>query len=359
MKIDRYNQTHPSSERRCGFPVRRFTRWGTLPSLVTLVFAAFLPFAPFEAVGNASESAAATQQATSEKKTQNDLPKSHDAAKKLLRRVVFGLASGPAFESKFRQRVWTTGREGIGVGTYEQSGYQTGQFHLQMTMFDGDGKHTLQQISDGRLSWTRTAIADKVTLKRVDVSRLDEWTHPDLPEDQLPLRLRVGGWIEMLESIEQDHQLQVNSATMTGQPVWVITAVMPQSQRDELMKRSGRSEWPELYPAKIRIAISKTGNSKTGFGKFLPVRFEYYSAAPAAETSTTKNNTDHAERLISLVELYAIREITAPPVERFRFENRDVEVNFTNETSRYMKQFGVDEQVQTAELDERRWNTHR
>ena len=40
-----------------------------------------------------------------------------------------------------------------------------------MTMHDGKGKHTLQQISDGRLAWTRTQIGETVQLQRVDVAQ--------------------------------------------------------------------------------------------------------------------------------------------------------------------------------------------
>ncbi len=81
----------------------------------------------------------------------------------------------PSFHAKVRETVWTNGREVVGVGTYEQAGGGSGRFNLQVTMHDGDGKHRLQQISDGRLAWTRTEIAGKVSLRRVDVGRLDEW----------------------------------------------------------------------------------------------------------------------------------------------------------------------------------------
>ena len=100
---------------------------------------------------------------------------SQPQAAALLDRTIGGLANGPAFNAKVRQRVWAVGREVGGIGTYEQAGYGSGRFNLQIAMFDGSGKHTLQQISDGRLAWTRTEIADKVELRRVDVGRLDEW----------------------------------------------------------------------------------------------------------------------------------------------------------------------------------------
>jgi len=350
MKIDRYNLCHPASTIASRFTVNCFTRWRAswfcFLTCFALFFSIFVSNASAQTVDSDSNfptAAAQRDEKQNQKNFSDDLTRSHQAATKLLRRIVFQLAAGPAFESKVRERVWTTGREVVGVGTYEQSGNKTGQFHLQMTMHDGDGKHTLEQICDGRLAWTRTEISGEVALKRVDVSRLDEWSNPSDVANELPLRLRVGGWIEMLESLEQNRQLQVDSATMNGQSVWVITATMNEEQSKKLMQTSGRAEWPALYPAKIRVAISKMGSEETGFGKFLPVRFEYWSH-PRADPA--ESNTDHppelTERMITLIELYAIREITPPPIERFRFENRDAEVNFTNETGRYLKQFGVE-----------------
>ena len=100
---------------------------------------------------------------------------SETQAVQLLRAVLEMVVNGPAFDAKVRETVWTTGRGVVGVGTYEQAGGGTGRFNLQVTMHDGDGKHRLQQISDGRLAWTRTEISGKVSLRRVDVGRLDEW----------------------------------------------------------------------------------------------------------------------------------------------------------------------------------------
>ncbi|WP_146601533.1 hypothetical protein [Novipirellula aureliae] len=350
MKIDRYNLSHPTPMMRARFTAVCFTRKRSAGKVFFAFFTLFLSISIVPSLAQSTDPGSHSPTGTTEqsakqnqKNFSEDSTRSHQAATKLLRRIVFQLAAGPAFESKVRERVWTTGREVVGVGTYEQSGNKTGQFHLQMTMHDGDDKHTLEQISDGRLAWTRTQIAGEVSLRRVDVSRLDEWSNSPDSENELALRLRVGGWIEMLESLEQNRQLHVDSATMNEQSVWVITATMSKEQTEELMRTSGRTQWPVLYPAKIRVAISKTGSKETGFGKFLPVRFEYWSQ-PMADPAEPKTDQppEMTERMISLIELYAIREISPPPIERFRFENRDAEVNFTNETSRYLKQFGVE-----------------
>ena len=68
----------------------------------------------------------------------------------------------------------------------------------------------------------------------------------------------------------------------------------------------------------------------------LPRLSDPIAAAEDEDDPAAKNG-----RLITLIELYAIQPINPPSAERFRFENQDDEVNFTNETDRYIEQFGV------------------
>ena len=78
----------------------------------------------------------------------------------------------------------------------------------------------------------------------------------------------------------------------------------------------------------------------------LPVRFEFWSDpvdeadADAAPVSAS-NHRDAGGRLITLIELYSMQPTAPPPAERFRFENQDAEVNFINETDRYIQMHGV------------------
>ena len=48
--------------------------------------------------------------------------------------------TAPLSIAKVRETVWATGREVVGVGTYEQAGGGSGRFNLQITMHDGDGQ---------------------------------------------------------------------------------------------------------------------------------------------------------------------------------------------------------------------------
>ncbi|MGI9473032.1 MAG: hypothetical protein ACR2NZ_15940 [Rubripirellula sp.] len=259
----------------------------------------------------------------------------------LLQRVLTQLVAGPAFDAKVRETVWTTGREVVGVGTYEQAGGSTGRYNLQLTMHDGDGKHRLQQISDGRLAWTRTDISGRVALRRVDVGRLDEWVRGTTGNMSIAPRLKVGAWAEMLSTIERDYVLAVVGASLKGDPVWVITGELRQSRRKEIMADSGRKEWPMLFPTRIRVAIRSKPEAKTNFGELLPVRIEYWSDPVTGGSESEEPRGNGNGRLITLIELYSIRPISPPPAERFRFENQDAEVNFTNETDRYIEMYGV------------------
>lgn len=259
----------------------------------------------------------------------------------LLLRVVETLALGPAFDAKVRETVWTGGREVVGVGTYEQAGSGTGRYNLQVTMHDGDGKHRLQQISDGRLAWTRMEIAGKVTLRRVDVGRLDQWVQGVATGLTVSPRLQVGAWVEMLANIRRDYQLEVEGAHLKGQPVWVIIGQLRPERREEIMAEANVEEWPMLYPTRVRVAVRTEADPKTQFGAFLPARIEFWSD-PLLASEDDESEANSTGRLITLIEIYSVRPIAPPAAQRFRFENQDAEVNFTNDTDRYIKQYGVE-----------------
>ncbi len=268
-------------------------------------------------------------------------PSSEPEAMHLLSQVLHMIVYGPAFDAKVRETVWTNSREVVGVGTYEQTGNGKGQFNLQVTMHDGGGKHHLQQISDGRLAWTRSDIAGKVSLRRVDVGRLDEWIRGAEKSTTISPRLLVGAWAEMLSTIARDYHVQVDGAKLKQDPVWVITGTLKQSRRKEIAAESGREEWPLLHPTRIRVAIRSTPDPDTDFGRLIPTRIEFWSDPVHASDPSSAETSLDARRLITLVELYSIRPISPPPPERFRFENQDAEVNFVNETDRYIQLYGV------------------
>lgn len=291
----------------------------------------------------------------------------------LLGRVIEQLALGEAFDAKVRQRVWVGGREVIGVGTYEQAGDGSGRFNLQVAMHDGDGKHTLQQISDGRLAWTREQIGEQITLQRVDVGRLDQWSHgSSLSSDDavvsstsvvghLPPSVRVGGFAEMLETMIADYDLRVVSGRLEDQDVWIVRGSMKTDVRLRLLAGFPNNEWPELCPNEMVVAIAKSDQPESDFGHGIPVRFEFWAKAETVapvpiDTAPTEGDskpnsdpspvlapivTPPSTRMVSLIELYSIRPISSPPIGRFRFENQDMEVNYTNETDRYLTRYGI------------------
>jgi len=298
-------------------------------------------------------------------------------------RVIEQLAYGPAFDAKVRQRVWVSGREVVGVGTYEQAGRGSACFNLQLTMHDGDGQHTLQQVSDGRLAWTRQEIGGEVALKRVDVGRLDQWVQDDYRQkrarenttlqakpDTVPAEpvqgstpwkggrivrpsVRVGGLTEMLDQIGRDYFLALSSGSLESTEVWILTGTLTEQARERWGLASDSvtktSKWPELVPTRVIVAIAKQDYPDIGFGQGLPVRIEYWSdpiaiadVASRGDDEKPKPAREHAKsRLISLLELYSLRPITPPPIERFRFDNLDAEVNFVNETDRYLARYGI------------------
>ena len=265
--------------------------------------------------------------------------------------VIDRIVNGDAYDAKVRQRVWTAGREMVGVGTYEQAGKGSGWFSLQITMLDGDGKHTLHQISDGRLAWTRSQINEKISLRRVDVGRLKEWVPQSRRVQRAPFyvppQFKVGGWAEMLDTIQRDYILssavgRVQSARkdVAGNQLLVISGKLSDAARDRIKTDSRVKKLPELFPTRVKVAIALEPNPETNFGHGLPVRLEYWSD-PVEDKKATSEAAPLAGRLISLIEIYSIRPISPPPIERFRFENQDSSINFVNETDRYLKRYNI------------------
>jgi hypothetical protein len=106
------------------------------------------------------------------------------------------------------------------------------------------------------------------------------------------------------------------------------------------MEVSERDQWPASYPTQVRVAVRAKPDPETLFGAWLPARIEFWSD-PIPSTTGSDTVEQSEGRMISLVELYSVRPITPPEEQRFRFENRDDELNFTNETDRYIELYGV------------------
>ncbi|MEL6110342.1 MAG: hypothetical protein AAFU85_30405, partial [Planctomycetota bacterium] len=158
------------------------------PVAVKRCFTAFFVFFLSVLAANANDlSSADSQTATSQ-----------DAALAMVDQVIDRLANGQAFEAKVRQRVWASGREVVGVGKLVQAASGTGAFSMALTIHDGNGKHSFQQVSDGRLAYTRTEIGNQVSLKRVDVSWLDEGLRALRRNDRVRPSMKVGGLCEMM-----------------------------------------------------------------------------------------------------------------------------------------------------------------
>lgn len=269
-----------------------------------------------------------------------------DPALAFLHQMLDFIGNGPAFDAKVRETVWAGGREVVGVGTYLQAGAGSGQFDLQLTMHDGDGKHRLQQISDGKLAWTRTEIAGEVSLRRVDVGRLEEWLRGIIPESELSPRLKVGAWGELLSTIARDYTLRLDTALLKlnggqeAEPMRVLIGDLKADRRAAVLADSGRDRWPYLYPSRVHVAVQATQHAESTLATFVPARIEFWSD-PVTPSTAAGDGAVRQRRLITLIEIYSLRVITPPPSERFRFENQEADVNFVNETDRYIESYGV------------------
>ena len=340
MKIDRHD---PSAFKE---PVKQcFT--GRLHriavSLAITIMTSAVGFAqPDSPLSGPSTTPADAADATSDSKA-SQRRASQLQAGELIEKVIDRLANGQAFDCKLRQRVRTAGREVVGVGTYEQVGGGTGQFSFQIEMHTGAGKHTLQQISDGRLAWTRSEIAGTVSLSRVDVGWLDEGSRTLRGNLKIKPSMRVGGPSEMLDTIRRDYDLKLGTSSLGGQPLSVIIGSLKSSRREAVKGMLGGAAWPKLYPTRVNVAIAQTDDPKSGFGKGLPIRIEHLSDPVALSDDPSKEPGSQIKRrqMISLLEFYSVHPVAPPPIQHFRFENQDTEIDFVNETGRYEERFDI------------------
>jgi len=303
----------------------------------------------------------------------------------LIQRTIQRLALGDAFDAKLRQRTWVQGHEVVGIGHYEQSGGGTGRYSLELTIHDGDQRHTNHQISDGKLAWIRTHLGPTVTLRRVDLGRIEEF-YRELSRQgifnsspirdantivdnarQVPPSLRVGGLVEVVEQIAADYDLRLSKGFVDQRAVWILRGVINDKARQRMTDPTAGASWSELSPYEVRMAIAAVGNEQ-GFGVGLPNRIEFWGQPPsdaqvqqgvplqltdpasspedpAADSESTASSQPDAAplsdrprgKLISLLEIYSLRRIEPSPEERFRFEREDRDVNFFNDTKHYLQ----------------------
>ena len=295
---------------------------------------------------------------------------SNSSGRRAIEAAMERLIRGPAYDARLRQTMWSNGRELIAVGSWLCGGGATGRYRLNVTIHDGAAKHSMTQISDGRLAWTRRQIGSEIQLRRVDLSRLDDWVSPaggagngdsaangqtwvtaqDDPGSR-PSR-RVGGVVEMLQDILDQYDLRLRSASLGGHPVTVVTGSLKQSFRDQWTAHGGDNGLSPLQPTRVRVAITADAKSdsnepsKQNFGPGYPIRLEYWSD-PSPSKSDPRSTDDATKtmqtqgRLVSLVELHSMQAIETPPAIEFRYENNDDNVEFQNDTERYLQRYGI------------------
>jgi hypothetical protein len=201
------------------------------------------------------------------------------------------------------------------------------------------GKCLLQQMSDGRLAWTREQVGTQVRLRRVDVGRLDELVPPH-KYDGLRPGLRVGGLVELLQRIETDYDLTRTAGKVDGRRVWVLRGPLREPPANRIAAASEGDAWPTLCPREVLVAIAAEDHAE-GFGKGLPVRIEFWNQRPEQVESAGPRVQLAQRNLISLLKIYDVRAINPAPQQHFSFETGESDVQFINETERYVQMFGV------------------
>jgi len=357
MKIDPHRTNHPKMT-RSGSVSRCFTApFEYRKHWFLLVFSAAAGLwyaASITSADDTTESAASNSEISlpAASATSNSSKRSAQQAATVLNRAILQLANGPAFDAKLRETVWTSGRSVMARGRYEQAGQGTGRYNMQLKLIDSDGKHSMQQISDGRLAWKRTEIAGEITITRVNLGALNEAVRLAGRSVTLSPKLRVGGLIEMLDTIKRDYDLSLHLGALNENKVLMITGDLNDTARARILTESGRTTWPELCPSFVRLAIAipvePPADADAGqpmpadAAAGLPIRFEYCAEPILASTEQDGETVTKQRRpTIALFELFSIQQINPPPISRFEFQRSDADVNFIDETARYVEPYGL------------------
>ncbi len=123
----------------------------------------------------------------------------------------------------------------------------------------------------------------------------------------------------------------------------VVIGTLKQSRRDEISTLVAGAELPALFPTRVNVAIAQDDDPEINFGKGLPIRIEHFSDPIAVSDAHQQEprSTVKKRQMISSLEFYSIRPVAPPPIQRFRFENQDTEIDFVNETGRYEDRFNI------------------
>ena len=222
------------------------------------------------------------------------------------------------------------------------AGGGTGVFRLVNRISDARNDHELWQVGDGRVVWTRRQIGEEVRLHRVDLTRIAR-TEAAAPgrsvggshSDAHRSTLRIGGLVEMVDRLRTDHVLTRNAATLSDQPVWVVTArpVGEGLQTRLTVLRSAASSQRPIVPSDPSTAGPKGTPDRdppTIDPSFVgyPVRIEW-----------DRTDGDFTEPLM-MVRLQRWRRTEPPPPDAFRFDAERSSADFVEETNRYLTRSG-------------------
>ncbi len=115
MKRDRYNPPDiATAVKLTKHPVRRH------PAITAIAIACCLTSSSL--LAETDESTTGVPRSNVSLDNATDEPPLDPQADALMQHAITRLANGSAFDAKLRQRVWTSGREVLGVGTYLQAG---------------------------------------------------------------------------------------------------------------------------------------------------------------------------------------------------------------------------------------------
>ncbi len=238
---------------------------------------------------------------------------------------------GPSLSCQVQQQTDLYDQQQIGIGSYSHSGGGEGQLEFGVRYSTGRSQMYFEQLSDGRMVWTRANDGyppRRVYLDRVRQSLGSIGRNPQA-SPVASLYLAVGGQAGLLRSLYHRYRwYKIYAGEADGLPVWEMIGTLRQTPPSiaghaAVDLRLAEASTSGLLPTDARIRLGRGGELD-----LVPLRIEYFR-------SVLNESGELQDRvLVSKIEYSDIQVGTRFDDSKFRFQ--DYADNPIDETPEYM-----------------------
>jgi len=273
------------------------------------------------------------------------LATSRPPAQQILERAISRLEAHRAIAARTRQEVDLYGKRLVGAGEYlEQRGPQGRMFRLELKIQLDSDPSTLLQVSDGRYLWRSESYRGKGTAERIDLARVAQAMEG---QGGIPEAGKIGAWPglgglpKLLRTLHQRFEFVVaDQATLPDRdrtPVIRLRGdcVALRSAGNLSAGSTGAAAGKPPGPDKLPAHLPHYVVLFLGKDDLFPFRIEYRrrDPKPSARLEAPVDQT------IASMDLF---EVTLNvPVSRTRFFYNPGNLEYSDQTDRFLTQLGV------------------